>query len=317
MEPHLTRRGILSMAGVAAAAAIAPPSPADEPPKPVNPAEPFGYCLNTSTLRGQNLPLTEEIDIAAKVGFKAIEPWLSEIDKHAKAGPLDDLRKRLTDAGLAVPSAIGFAAWIVDDDERRARGLEQMKRDMDSVAQIGGIRIAAPPVGANGPKDASPDLPKIAERYRAILDIGKQLGVTPQVELWGSSKTLSRLSEAVYVAVESGDPHACMLLDIYHLYKGGSDFNSLKLLSGSALGVLHTNDYPESPGRADINDSFRVYPGDGIAPLGELFRTLRDIHFRGYLSVELFNKEYWKQSPLKVAQAAIDKTRAAVQKALA
>src|SRR2546421_8392592 len=38
-------------------------------------AEPFGYCLNTSTIRGQNLPLAEEIEIASKAGFSAIEPW--------------------------------------------------------------------------------------------------------------------------------------------------------------------------------------------------------------------------------------------------
>ena len=69
--------------------------------------------------------------------------------------------------------------------------------------------------------------------------------------------------------------------------------------------------------RDKINDSHRVYPGDGVAPLTDLFRILREINFRGFLSVELFNKDYWKQSPVKVAQAAIDKTRAAVQKALA
>jgi sugar phosphate isomerase/epimerase len=107
-----------------------------------------------------------------------------------------------------------------------------------------------------------------------------------------------------------------MLLDVFHLYKGGSDVHGISLLRGSALGVLHTNDYPDVP-RDKINDSYRVYPGDGIAPLTDLFRILRDIGFRGYLSVELFNKDYWKQSPLKVAQAAIDKTRAAVRKALA
>jgi hypothetical protein len=32
--------------------------------------------------------------------------------------------------------------------------------------------------------------------------------------------------------------------------------------------------------------------------------------------LELFNRDYWKQSPLKVAQTGIDKMRAAVQKAL-
>src|SRR5439155_8682661 len=93
-------------------------------------AEPFGYCLNTSTIRGQNLPLTEEIEIAAKVGFGAVEPWIAEIEKHVQGGgSTSDLRKRLADHSLKVPSAIGFAEWIIDDDARRAKGLEHMKRD--------------------------------------------------------------------------------------------------------------------------------------------------------------------------------------------
>jgi sugar phosphate isomerase/epimerase len=312
-ELPLSRRQLLATTAAVAAATMQTAAADEERPA----HEPFGYCLNTSTIRGQNLPLTEEIDIAAKVGFAAVEPWISEIEKHVKSGAsLADLRKRIADHGLAIPSAIGFAPWIVDDDAKRAAGLEQMKHDMDLVAQIGGTRIAAPPIGANGKNDPSPELPAIAERYRVVLEIGRQAGITPELELWGSSKTLSKLAEAAYVAIAAADEKACVLLDIYHLYKGGSDIAGLKLLQGSALPVLHTNDYPANPPREQINDSFRVYPGDGIAPLTELFRTLRGIGFRGFLSVELFNKDYWKQSPLKVAQAALEKTRAAVQKAL-
>ena len=317
MPPSLTRRDLLatSVAALAATAIRAEPS---TPAKPENPSEPFGYCLNTSTIRGQNLPLTEEIDIAARIGFSAVEPWIGEIDKHLKSGgSLADLRKRIADHGLAIPSAIGFANWIVDDDEKRAKGLEQMKRDMDWVAQIGGTRVAAPPVGANGAKDASPDLNVIADRYRAVLALGREMGVTPELEIWGSSKTLSRLGEAVYVAVQAADARACMLLDVFHLYKGGSDITGISLLRGNALGVVHTNDYPATPGRDQITDAQRVYPGDGVAPLTDLFHILRDIGWRGHLSVELFNKDYWKQSPVKVAQMAFDKTRAAVQKAFA
>src|SRR5438270_7469382 len=169
MKAQFSRRGLLAAA--AGAAVLSSNSRADERAAPGSSS--FAYCLNTSTIRGQNLPLAEEIEIAAKVGFNAVEPWVSEIEKHAKSGSsLADLRKRIADHGLAIPSAIGFASWIVDDEAKRSAGLEQMKRDMDLVAQIGGTRIAAPPVGANGKNDPSPELAVIAERYRAILALG-------------------------------------------------------------------------------------------------------------------------------------------------
>jgi sugar phosphate isomerase/epimerase len=313
-----SRREVITSATAALAAATASPRAqlaADTQPAPREWSEPFGYCLNTSTISGQNLGIAAEVDLAAKVGFRAIEPWIRELDAYQKAGgSLNDLRKRIADNGLKVPDVIGFAQWIVDDDAKRAAGVEEAKRDMDLATQIGATHIAAPPIGAHD--RPGPELMVIAERYRALLDLGDRMGVVPMVELWGGSKTLNKLGEVAYVATQARHPKACMLLDVYHLYKGGSDFDSLALLSGHGLPVIHFNDYPDKPARETINDSYRVYPGDGIAPLDTILRTLHAVDFRGYLSVELFNRGYWKESPLKVARAALEKTRAAVGRAM-
>jgi 2-keto-myo-inositol isomerase len=275
-------------------------------------ATPFRFMLNTSTIRGQKLTLAQEIDIAAKAGYHAIEPWLGELEQVKKeGGSLQDLKKRVADHGLTVESSIGFAEWIVDDEKKRKLGLEQARRDMDLVLQLGGKRIAAPPSGAT--KELVKDPLQIAERYRALCDIGAQIGVLPQVELWGFSKTLNRLGETAFAALESGYPGACILADVYHLHKGGSGFAGVRLLSASALQIFHLNDYPANPDRATITDADRVYPGDGIAPLRGMLGDLRGIGFRGYLSLELFNPNYWKQDPLEVARTGLDKMKAVVK----
>jgi 2-keto-myo-inositol isomerase len=310
MHHPISRRAALAAAAGAltAPAAVSSVSAAES-------AEPFGYCFNTSTIRGQNLPLTKVVEIVGQAGYRGIEPWIREIDAHvSSSGTLADLRKRITDAGLKVESAIGFAEWIADDDAKRAKGMEEARRTMDLVAQLGGTRIAAPPAG--GTKE-SLDLRKVAERYRALCELGERMGVTPQAEVWGFSQTLSRLSETTYVAIESGHPQACILPDIYHLYKGGSDFNTLKLLSGAGVHVFHVNDYPADPPRAQITDAQRVYPGDGIAPVSQILRDLHMAGFRGMLSLELFNKDYYQQDPLTVAKTGLEKMKAAVARALA
>ena len=81
-------------------------------------------------------------------------------------------------------------------------------------------------------------------------------------------------------------------MDVFHIYKGGSDFASLRLFNGATLHVLHINDYPAQPPRATVTDAHRVYPGDGVAPLGLILRTLAANGFRGHLSLELFNAGY-------------------------
>ncbi len=319
MPQQISRRTLLTAAGLAVGGSVAAGlvhSQAQAAQSERTAAEPFGYCLNTSTIRGQDLGIQAEVEIAAKAGYQALEPWIKQLETFVKAGgSLRDLGKRIADHGMTVESAIGFAPWIVEDEAARKKGLEQARRDMDLVRQIGGKRIAAPPVGATDL--ANFDLRKAAERYRALLVLGEEMGVTPEVELWGFSKTLSRLSEVAFVAIESGHAQACLLLDVYHLYKGGSDPTAIKLLSGHAMHVLHTNDYPGEPARAEIKDAQRVYPGDGVAPLGELFRNLKAIGYQGYLSIELFNPSYWKQDALLVAKTALEKLRGVVQKSLA
>jgi sugar phosphate isomerase/epimerase len=316
MNVELTRRDWLAAASAAVGGGLAAALPATAAePKERKTEEPFRYGLNTATLMGQKLSIVEEVEIASRAGYQAIEPWVRELDDYVKGGGnLQDLGKRIRDRGLTVESAIDFFEWIVDDDAKRKKGLENARRGMDRVRQVGGTRIAVPPAGATERTDMP--LLTIAQRYRALLDIGASIGVIPQVEVWGFSKTLNRLGEAALVAIESGHAKACILADVYHLYKGGSGFTGVRLLGGDALHVLHMNDYPAEPPRATITDAHRIYPGEGVAPLQTLLRDLRHIGFRGVLSLELFNREYWKRDALTVARTGLDKMRAVVASSL-
>jgi sugar phosphate isomerase/epimerase len=317
MTSGLSRREMLTTASLFCGAGLSGTSPAVLAAAEATRLQekPFRFSLNTGTIRGQELGIVQEVEIAAQAGYDAIEPWMGTLDDHVKKGrSLKDLGKRIRDLGLTVESAIGFAQWIVDDEGVRGKGLEQAKRDMETLALIGGKRIAAPPVGAHD--KPGPDLATAAARYRALLELGDQTGVTPECEVWGFSKTLSRLGETVYVAVESRHPKACILPDVYHLYKGGSDFQGLRLLSGTAVQVFHINDYPSSPGRDAISDAHRVYPGDGVAPLKEILRDLRLAGFHGFLSLELFNRDYWKQDALAVAKTGLEKMKTVAAQSL-
>ena len=317
MADTSTRRQFLARSAVIAAsgaglASFANPVPAASPPAR-DPQATFPISLNTSTLRGHKLPITQIIDIAAKAGYRGIEPWPNEIDAHLKSGgSLQDLRQRLDDHNLKVTGAIAFFRWMVDDADQRKKALSEARALMDKLAVLGATHVAAPPSGNVG----NVDLLRAAERYRDLLLIGDETGVTPAVEVWGFAKNCHRLGQAVLVALEADHPKACILPDVYHLYKGGSGLAGIRSLSGRVLGGFHLNDYPTDPPRERIRDRHRVYPGDGIVPLEQLFRDLRDIGYTGATSIELFNPEYYKEDPLLVAKTALTKTRAVLSRAL-
>ena len=274
----------------------------------------FRYCLNMSTIRGQELDAAEEIETAGRAEYDAIEPWLGKLhDYRRNGGSLKDLNKRIIDHGLTVESAIGFAAWIVDDDAQRAKGFEEAKRDMDLLAQIGGKRIAAPPAGVGRGEVIDPM--RAAQRYRELIELGEGMGVIPQIEMWGGNATIGRLSTAILIAMEAGHPKACFLGDVYHTYKGDCDFDGLRLLSPQAMQVFHFNDYPADPPRPTIRDEHRVFPGDGIAPITEVLQIFDSVGARPVLSLEVFNKEYWSRPALETAVTGLKKMKAAVAQA--
>jgi len=319
MNTEFSRREMIVRTGASlgAAAATATSSVAVAAEPRAEPAsEPFGYCLNMSTIMGHKLSVVEEIEVAAKAGWQGVELWLRNVRRYVEeGGSLDDLRKRIGDLGLTVVSAIGFTAWAIDDDAKRAEGVEQFREEMELVARIGGRHIAASPAGIN--RTPGIDLRTVAERYRTLLELGRQTGVIPQLEIWGSAQTLGTVGEAALVACQANHPDACLLLDAYHMYRGGSGFECLKLLSGAGMHEFHINDYPGEPPREEMNDSHRVYPGDGVCPLPSVVQTLYDTGFRGMLSLEVFNRDYWQQDALAVAKTGLEKTRDVVRKALA
>lgn len=77
------------------------------------------------------------------------------------------------------------------------------------------------------------------------------------------------------------------------------------------------NDFPANPTREKIVDADRVYPGDGVAPLGQILGRMILAGFRGYLSLELFNPNYYKEDALVVANTGLAKMKAVVAKAMA
>jgi sugar phosphate isomerase/epimerase len=276
--------------------------------------EPFGYCLNTSTIRANNLGIVGVVEAASRAGFHAIEPWIMELDAYTKSGGnLKDLGKRIADADLTVEGAIAFNSFVTDDATERAASVERMKVDMDKVAQIGGTRIAAAP----GSSRVAVSLDNVATYYREALEMGRTMGVLPVLELWGTHPLLGPLKNGIYVTVAAGHPDASLLLDVFHLYKSGTSFSSLKQINGAALHVMHINDYPQAADPATLNDGSRIYPGDGVAPLPQILRDMRDSGFRGYFSLELFNKEYWTKSADENLKTGLEKIRSVVRRALA
>ena len=268
------------------------------------------FAMNASTLRGYKLSLLDQVRAVAAAGFRGFEPWMKDIRAAVEDGTFRDAVKAAADGGLSFVNGIAFGQWVSPDPAVRAAGLEETKRDMAMLSEMGCPRVAASMFGVQKPGSPSISTEAIAERYAAVLDLGAKMGVRPLLEYWGHSVNLSRLEDALDVLDILKRPDAAVLADVYHTYRGGGSFAVYRRLSKATLPVLHMNDYPSAPPREKLVDADRVWPGDGIAPWDEISASLVAAGAEPWLSIELFNPSYWQTTPADTLRTGIRKLEA-------
>jgi len=265
---------------------------------------PFKSSLNASTLVPYKLDLKTQLKVASEAGYDGYELWLRDLDTYvAEGGTLSSLRNYIADCDIALPNAIAFFKWADADQHVRAIGVEQAKREMSMLAEIGCSAVAVPPCG----DVENVGVNEFAEHYGKLIELGRELGVEPFLEFWGKAAKLSTLEEAIAIMNAGGYSQSKVLLDPFHMYTGGSQLASLEQLSGGQIGIVHANDYPLDPPRATITDKSRLFPGDGVAPLKQLAATLNALGYSGYISLELFKEAYGELTAVEAAAFGLRK----------
>ena len=263
----------------------------------------FRYSLNASTIRPT--PIMDKIRIAGQAGYGAIELWHDEIDQHVSSGgTLANLKTALENHGLVVPTTIYLGEWFDATDDTWPSVRDECTRRMRQAAALGAPYIIA------GPADGRPDYKLGARRYGELLEIGDAIGVKPAMEFLGFVEQLNTIEDAMEIMTDSGHPHATTVLDPFHIFRGNGDVESISKLTADQIAISHFNDTPANPPRAEQHDHSRVMPGEGHLDLARYCELLTATGYNGWLSLELFNEQYWAEDPLEVARTGLEKMRA-------
>jgi sugar phosphate isomerase/epimerase len=299
------------MAGILPTAAIAETKQLEQNGKRYqNGASPWPICLDTATIRPASLK--EKVIIAAEAGFDGIEPWDSELEEFEKSGGnLKALGAEIKKLGLKVPSVIGLWNAIPGTMPEFELSLKETRRRMRMAHDIGAEHIQTIPNTL--PENYNQKW--VAERYRDIIEIGmKEFNIKPAL-VFVKYFTIKTLGQAVGIAMDANHPNALVIPDVYHMYISGGGFEGLKMLKGDAIAIFQFNDAPNTPAFKDLKDEHRVYPGDGILPLTSIFKDLKATGYKGFISLEMYNPNYYKEDLLQVAKTGLRKTLEVLKKA--
>jgi len=318
----MNRRHFIGTGALAAGSLATTHLGAEEPATKSKPAHayqngrsPWPVCLDTTTL-AKAIPLEKKVELAANAGFDAIEPWDRELTAYEKGGgDLKDLGKMIKDKGLFVPSVIGLWACMAHTKDEYASRLDDQKNRLRMISAIGSEHVQVIP---DFKEKERFNKETAAWCYHEISKLAKEeYDLKTGVVFLNFMPELKSIQDATEVAMMSDWPEAKIIPDTYHLYHGESKLNSLRHLNGDFIAIFQFADAPEGLEIMDgFCDAHRVLPGDGMLPLEESLRIMRDIGFTGCVSLELYNPEYRKREPVAFLKEAHEKTVATIERAM-
>jgi sugar phosphate isomerase/epimerase len=262
----------------------------------------------------QRVPLLERLAPARAAGYAAVSIQPHEHARLCAAGSSDaELRRRIADAGLAIAELDAITTWLPGHAPPRAfpTELAQMLRGytperlVPIAASLGARSLTVVEFyGAKVGVDVA------AEAFAGICDLAAPHGLLVHLEFlpWAGIPDLRSGAEIVRRA---GRSNGGLLIDSWHLFRGGSTLEELARIPGECVLGVQLNDAPLQA-EADLSDETqhrRLLPGQGSFDLVGLVRTLDRIGSRAPRGVEIFSDALAAQPIEAIVRSSAEATR--------
>ncbi|NLT71183.1 MAG: sugar phosphate isomerase/epimerase [Verrucomicrobiaceae bacterium] len=260
-------------------------------------------ALNSSTIKPT--PLLDKIRIAGAAGYAGIELWAVELYEHVgRGGEISEVEKALADHGLEVPCFIAVRNWGESEGWEYRLAMDEARRRFELAARLGApLMVCTPPL-------QRPGIAGLARGYADLLQIGRDTGVRAVLEYISFFASLTNIPDTVAVLDECGDPDGCTILDAFHNWNNRTTLADVRALPLERIAHYHINDAAPGIPSGSQKDPDRVMPGDGVIDLREELGALREKGYEGWLSLELFNAEWWAKDPLETAKTGLERMKA-------
>ena len=257
--------------------------------------------------------LETDIRSAAAAGFELVELRSNKLYDYLETYTVEDLKQLLAETGVGVLSinTLEHITWRSDEDYAAIK--EECEKLSVISAAIGCPYVLSVP-GAlrQGPKTDEETIEESVRVLNELADIAEPHGVKLGFEFLGEARnSVTTLDLGSKIVDLVGRESVGNVIDTYHFYAGSSSWEALENLDPKKLFIFHINGAEDLP-KEQLNDSKRLYPGEGVLPIAKMKETLDKIGYEGPASVEIFRPEYWERDPFVVAKEA----KEAAEKAL-
>lgn len=269
-------------------------------------------CINGSTT--ELCSLSEDIEIAAKAGYGAIEIRMPKLDAYLENNSFADLRALLDKHAIRVFSINSIENATLQDAAGHAAILAEVEKFAACAAEVScPWLIICPGVCPDGTSWAE-IIDRSAAELADIADVAWKHRIGVAFEFLGFPGISVRTpADAWAVVRQANRGNLGITVDVANFASGYGRLSEIAALPASAVAIYHINDLRDMPPE-DAGAYDRVMPGDGVSPVAEITRELERIGYTGCCSVEIFNHDCNKRDPLEVAREALEKSKAFLAK---
>ncbi len=265
-----------------------------------------GLCWGTI----RQSSLLELIDTAEMHGFPTITVPPHIVEQYVDSGAtLTSLRRRLAQSGVRVTVIDALTRDL--PGAPRSEDIPELWRhnwsfgldDLIEMAQA----LEAPTINVTHFLGKPVHAPEMAQAIAALAERAARHGLKLALEFMPGT-SLATAADTAMIVQRSGAPNVGLMLDTWHLLRGGGNAGDIRALPPGSLTGVQLNDrradaLEPAPGEV----SSRSLPGEGNAPLAQIVQAILDNTPQVTMEIEVFSPELVALTPAaageRVAQA--------------
>lgn len=226
--------------------------------------------------------LIEKFRYVKEMGFEGFE-----IDGRVLVDHLDEVKAAIAETGIPVTTACGgYDGWIGDFiEERRLNGLQDIRKILECVAEVGGKGIVVPAAWGMftyrlppmaPPRSKEGDWKAVSDSLRYLDGVAAETNTTIFLEPLNryQDHMINTLADAARYIEENDLKHVKIIGDFYHMNIEEDN------ISESLHKYRHLIDH------IHVADNHRYQPGSGSIPFKKHFDQLKEDGYKGFLTIE-------------------------------
>jgi sugar phosphate isomerase/epimerase len=263
-------------------------------------------------------PFRDRIEAAARAGWKGIGMIPDDVEATATKIGFPEMKRILSANGIKYFELEFLVDWHLEGLRRDKS--DEIRRKLLAIAETFGARNikVGPGLGQDVrnplPEELIPDILRMQAAFADLCRDAAKHGTAIVLEImpFGNVRTIE---DGRAVVEGANQPNGFLLLDIWHMARGGIDYGKINEIPQRFIGSIELDDADETVVGTLWDDTIhrRRLPGEGALQPQSFICAVQSAGYRGPWGVEILSETFRKLPLREMAEQSFNATMAQFQ----